>query len=141
MRFQDYTLPQGQTVSSVVVIHGNAVIGGTVTRSVVVVGGNATIESTAVVGAGHELAGLRASSSSAATSRPNRAPRSTARPSQVAGLPPERRAADASRRARPCGPIGVLAGWWQLLFLPIVALVVSALFPRARADGSASASA
>ena len=27
-------------------------------------------------------------------------------------------------------PVGVVAGWWQLLFLPIVALVVSALFPR-----------
>ena len=51
VRFQDYTLAQGQTVNSVVVIRGNAVIGGTVTRSVVVVGGDATIESTAVVGA------------------------------------------------------------------------------------------
>ena len=51
VRFQDYTLPQGQTVQSVVVIHGNAVIGGTVRHSVVVVDGDATIESTAVVGA------------------------------------------------------------------------------------------
>jgi len=35
----------------------------------------------------------------------------------------------ATREAGATGPASS-AGWWQLLFLPIVALVVSALFPR-----------
>ena len=128
VRFQDYTLPQGRTVQSVVVIHGDAVIGGTVRRSVVVVGGDATIESTAVVGADEAA---QASSvvvvGGRLTIEPGAAVRG--RTTQVTGVHlggvvPAILSGVAVR------PIGLVAGWWQLLFLPIVALVVSALFPR-----------
>jgi hypothetical protein len=129
VRFQDYNLPQGQTVQSVVVIRGNAVIGGTVARSVVVIGGNATIKSTAVVGADQS-----AGASSVVvigghlTTEPGAAIRG--KTVQVAGfhLGGLLRGAASGVVVRP---VGVVAGWWQLLFLPLVALVVSALFPRA----------
>ena len=129
VRFQDYTLPQGQTAQSVVVIHGNAVIGGTVTRSVVVVGGNATIESTAFVGAGEAA---QSSSVVVVGGHLTVEPGATihGKTVQVTGFPLGGilRAAASNASVRP---VGVIAGWWQLLFLPIVALVVSALFPRA----------
>ena len=129
VRFQDYTLPQGQTVNSVVVIRGNAVIGGTVTRSVVVVGGNATIESTAVVGADQSS---QSSSVVVVGGHLTTEPGATihGKTTQVAGfhLSGVLRTVATREAVRP---IGVLAGWWELLFLPIVALVVSALFPRA----------
>ena len=129
VRIQDYTLAQGQTAESVVVVHGNAVIGGTVARSVVVVDGDATIESTAVVGAGHSA---QDSSVVVVGGRLTTEPGATihGRTVQVTGfhLGAVLRAAVSSAVVRP---IGVVAGWWQLLFLPIVALVVSALFPRA----------
>ena len=129
VRFQDYTLLQGRTVESVVVIHGNAVIGGTVRRSVVVVGGNATIESTAVVGADETA---RASSvvvvGGHLTIEPGAAVRG--KTTQVTGVHLEG-VVPAILSSVAVRPIGVVAGWWQLLFLPIVALVVAALFPRA----------
>ena len=128
VRFQDYTLAQGQTVNSVVVIRGNAVIGGTVTRTVVVVAGDATIESTAVVGAG--LTG-QASSVVVVGGHLTVEPGATihGKTTQVTGfhVGGVLRAALSNVVVRP---VGVVAGWWQLLFLPIVALVVSALFPR-----------
>jgi len=128
VRFQDYTLPQGQTVESVVVIHGDAVIGGTVTRNVVVIAGDATVESTAVVGAGQSQ-----DSSSVVVVDGHLTIEAGAKvfgkTTRVAGLH-----AGGLARAAAAGvvlrPVGVLAGWWQLLFLPIVALVVSALFPQ-----------
>ena len=129
VRFQDYTLAQGQAVRSVVVVHGNAVIGGTVARSVVVVDGTATIEATAVVGAG-----LAAQDSSIVVvgGRLVIEPGATIHGKTVrvasfglnGGL---LRSAAAAAIARP---VGVIVGWWQLLFLPIVALVVAGLFPR-----------
>ncbi len=128
VRFQDYALPEGQTVESVVVIHGDAVIGGTVTRDVVVLAGDATIESTAVVGAGQPG---QSSSVVVVDGHLTVEPGATVygKTTQVAGLH-----AGGLARAAASGvalrPIGVLAGWWQLLFLPIVALVVSALFPQ-----------
>ncbi len=129
VRFQDYTLPEGQTAQSVVVIHGNALIAGTVLRSVVVVGGNATIESTAFVGAGEAA---QSSSVVVVGGHLTTEPGATihGKTVQVTGFPLGGilRAAAASASVRP---VGVIAGWWQLLFLPIVALVVSALFPRA----------
>ncbi len=128
VRFQDYTLAQGQTVNSVVVIRGNAVIGGTVTRTVVVIAGDATIESTAVVGAG--LTG-QASSVVVVGGHLTVEPGATihGKTIQVTGfhVGGVLRAALSNVVVRP---VGVVAGWWQLLFLPIVALVVSALFPR-----------
>ena len=129
VRFQDYTLAQGQSVRSVVVIRGNVVIGGTVTRSVVVVDGNATIESTAVVGAG-----LTAQDSSVVvvgghlTTEPGATIRGKTVHVTGFGLGGLLRGAASGVVARP---IGIIVGWWQLLFLPIVALVVSALFPHA----------
>jgi hypothetical protein len=129
VRFQDYTLAQGQTVRSVVVIHGDAVIAGTVARSVVVVDGTATIESTAIVGA--DLAaqdssivvvGGRLVTEAGATIH--------GKTVRVAGFGLNGgllRGAAASAIARP---VGIITGWWQLLFLPIVALVVAGLFPR-----------
>jgi hypothetical protein len=128
VRFQDCTLPQGQTVETVVVIHGDAVIGGTVSRTVVVLAGDATIESTAVVGARQ-----RGQSSSVVVVDGHLTvePGATVygKTTQVVGLP-----AGGLARAVAAGvvlrPVGVVAGWWQLLFLPIVALVVSALFPQ-----------
>jgi hypothetical protein len=129
VRFQDYTLPEGQTAQSVVVIHGNALIAGTVLRSVVVVGGNATIESTAFVGAGEAA---QSSSVVVVGGHLTTEPGATihGKTVQVTGFPLGGilRAAASSASVRP---VGVIAGWWQLLFLPIVALVVSALFPRA----------
>jgi hypothetical protein len=129
VRFQDYTLPEGQTTQSVVVIHGNALIAGTVLRSVVVVDGNATIESTAVVGAGEAA---QSSSVVVVGGHLTTEPGATihGKTVQVVGFPLGGilRAAASNASVRP---IGVIAGWWQLLFLPIVALVVSALFPRA----------
>ncbi len=125
---QDYTLPQGQTVSGVVVIRGNAFIAGTVLRSVVVIGGNATIGSTAVVGPRLDS---QASSVVVVDGHLTIEPGATIRGKtvRVAGLPfgAIARGAASTAIARP---VGVLTGWWQLLFLPIVALVVSALFPH-----------
>ncbi len=125
---QDYTLPEGQTVSSVVVIGGNAVIAGTVLRTVVVVGGNATIVSSAVVGASVDQ---QTSSVVVVDGHLTTVPGATihGKTVQVAGFPfgAIARGTASSALARP---VGVFTGWWQLLFLPIVALVVSALFPR-----------
>ena len=129
VRFQDYTLAQGQAVRSVVVVHGNAVIGGTVARSVVVIDGTATIEATAVVGA--DLA-AQDSSIVVVGGRLVIEPGATIHGKTVrvasfglnGGL---LRSAAAAAIARP---VGVIVGWWQLLFLPIVALVVAGLFPR-----------
>jgi hypothetical protein len=125
---QDYTLPEGRTVRSVVVIRGNALIAGTVLRSVVVVDGNATIESTAVIGAGLDS---QASSVVVVDGHLTTEPGAMihGKTVQVAGFPfgSIARGAASSALVRP---VGVFSGWWQLLFLPIVALVVSALFPH-----------
>ncbi len=129
VRFQDYTLAQGQTVRSVVVIRGNAIIGGTVARSVVVVDGTATIESTAVIGA--DLA-AQDSSIVVVGGRLITEPGATIHGKTVRvagfGLGGLLQGAASAAVVRP---IGIIVGWWQLLFLPIVALVVAALFPRA----------
>jgi hypothetical protein len=129
VRFQDYTLAQGQAVRSVVVIRGNAVIGGTVARSVVVVDGTATIESTAVIGA--DLA-AQDSSIVVVGGRLITEPGATINGKTVhvagfglGGL------LQGVASATVVRPVGIIVGWWQLLFLPIVALVVAALFPRA----------
>ena len=90
--------------------------------------GNATIESTAVIGAG-----LDSQSSSVVvvdghlTTEPGAMVHG--KTVQVAGFPfgSIARGAASSALVRPAG---VFSGWWQLLFLPIVALVVSALFPH-----------
>jgi hypothetical protein len=129
VRFQDYTLAQGQAVRSVVVIRGNAVIGGTVARSVVVVDGTATIESTAVIGA--DLA-AQDSSIVVVGGRLITEPGATIHGKTVRvagfGLGGLLQGAASAAVVRP---VGIIVGWWQLLFLPIVALVVAALFPRA----------
>ena len=129
VRFQNYTLAQGQTVRSVVVIRGDAVIGGTVARSVVVVDGTATIESTAVVGA--DLA-AQDSSIVVVGGRLITEPGATIHGKTVRvagfGLGGLLKGAASAAVVRP---VGIIVGWWQLLFLPIVALVVAALFPRA----------
>jgi hypothetical protein len=129
VRFQDYTLAQGQAVRSVVVIRGNAIIGGTVARSVVVVDGTATIESTAVIGT--DLA-ARDSSIVVVGGRLITEPGATIHGKTVRvagfGLGGLLQGAASAAVVRP---VGIIVGWWQLLFLPIVALVVAALFPHA----------
>ena len=129
VRFQDYTLAQGQAVRNVVVIHGDAVIAGTVERSVVVVDGTATIESTAVVGA--DLA-AQDSSIVVVGGRLITEPGATihGKTVRVASFGLSGGLLRGAAEAAIARPVGILVGWWQLLFLPIVALVVAGLFPH-----------
>ena len=129
VEFEDYTLPAGQTARSVVIIHGNATIAGTVERNVVVVGGDATLTPTAVVGAT-----LSSQDSSVVvvggslTTRPGATVHG--KTVQVAGFH-LRGVIDALATGTVLRrPVGLFWGRWQLLFLPIVALVVAGLFPR-----------
>ena len=126
---QDYTLPAGKTVPTVVVIRGNATIGGTVRTSVVVVGGDAVIQSTAVVGTQ-----MKPSDSSVVVigGKLTTQPGATihGKTFELTGLHIRGILDAAATGALIKRPIGVFWGWWQFLFLPIVALVVAALFPR-----------
>ncbi len=128
IKFQDYTLKLGETASTVVVIGGDAVIAGTVTQNVVVIGGNVDIRPSALVGTSLTrsdssivVIGGHATVESGASVR--------GKTVEVTGLHigglSRALASDAFVR-----PFGLIAVWWQLLFLPIVALVVSALLPR-----------
>ena len=129
VRFEDYTLPAGKSVPNVVVIRGNATIAGTVDRAVVVIGGDAIIEGTANIGSA-----IAAKDSSIVvvggtlTTRPGATVHG--KTIEVSGIHLRGLLDAAATGAVLRRPIGVFWGWWQFLFLPIVALVVAGIFPR-----------